>query len=240
LLALGDKDKAEPGFTDFVTGEVRIAHRRKNEAGGLSVHAVLSLKPTRQNGHLYRMVYEDVMGFGRTLIQGFLRSEFKIISDEQAITFKREGDKELKTRPMVELSGHASDKLKNSLKEGRLLHIELIDYIDKVDFDEAKYISTARRDLSLSISKALPQSDSLSFIERARLWAHGQGYESMHVRWRDPEITKPQTAKVDTAKQDAGEAFFVKSAEVSLRAGLPDISDTISDELISKIKDMVD
>jgi organic hydroperoxide reductase OsmC/OhrA len=58
--------------------------------------------------------------------------------------------------------------------------------------------------------------------------------------WRDSQIQKPQTAKVDTAKQDAGEALFIKFAEVKLDTALPDISDAMSDELIKKIKDMVD
>jgi len=122
LFQLGDRDKADPGFTHFLTGKVRIPKRHQDEAGGLSVHAVASLKPAAAGGHLYRMVYEDVTGFGRSVIQGFLRSELKIISDEQELMFVREGHRNVKTRPMVELTGHASDKIKNSLKEGRLLY----------------------------------------------------------------------------------------------------------------------
>lgn len=72
LFSLGDMDKAEPGFTNFLTGEVRIAKRRKNEAGGLSVHGVVSLPPIKKDGHLYRMVYEDVSGFGSNPNSKFL------------------------------------------------------------------------------------------------------------------------------------------------------------------------
>jgi hypothetical protein len=122
LFSLGDRDKADPGFTNFLTGKVRVATHEQDEAGGLSVHAIISLTPTSPKGHIYRMVYEDVTGFGRTLIQDFLRSEFKIISEDQGRTFPREGRGEIKTRPMVELSGHASEKIKESLAEGKLLH----------------------------------------------------------------------------------------------------------------------
>lgn len=241
LFSLGDRDKADPGFTNFKTGKVRIPKRADDEAGGLSVHAVISLKPTQKGGHLYRMVYEDVSGFGRSLIQGFLRAEFKIISDDQGLTFKREGSKEpLKTRPMVELSGHASDRLKDSIKEGRLLHVELINYREKnLGFDESKFIRSVRRDLSLSIGKGLPQGEALKFIEKVKEYARKNDYEAMRVRWKDPQASKAHTAKVDTARADAGEALFVRSAEVTLRQSLPDISDTLSDELISKIKDFV-
>lgn len=241
LFALGDRDKADPGFTHFVTGKVRIPKRQKDEAGGLSVHGVVSLKPTTEGGHLYRMVYEDVTGFGRSLIQGFLRSEFKTISDDQELTFEREGKRNVKTRPMVELTGHASDKLKNSLKQGRLLYIELVDYVEgDFGFDEARYVKQARRDMNLSISKELPQGEALTFVEKVKVFARRNGYDAMRVRWRDPAITKPQTAKVDTAKQDAGEAFFIKSSEVNLRNGLPDISATMSNELINKMKDLLE
>lgn len=241
LFSLGDRDKADPGFTNFKTGKVRIPKRGQDEAGGLSVHAVVALKPTQRGGHLYRMVYEDVQGFGRSLLQGFLRSEFKIIADDQGLTFKREGSKEdLKTRPMVEISGHASDKLKDSIQQGRLLHIELINYKEKdLGFDEAKFISSVRRDMSLSIAKALPQGDALKFLERVKEYAKKNDYEAMRVRWREPQTAKAHTAKVDTARLDAGEAVFVKFAEVKLRQPLPDICDTMSDELISKIKDFV-
>lgn len=241
LFCLGDRDKADPGFTNFKTGKVRIPKRAADEAGGLSVHAVIALRPTQKGGHLYRMVYEDVSGFGRSLLQGFLRAEFKTISDEQDLTFKREGSKEpLKTRPMVELSGHASDKLKDSIKEGRLLHVELINYREKsLGFDEAKFISSVRRDLSLSIGKNLPQGEALKFIERVKEYARKNDYEAMRVRWKEPQASKAHSAKVDTARVDAGEALFVKSAEVTLRQALPDISDTMSDELVSKIKDFV-
>lgn len=53
------------------------------------------------------------------------------------------------------------------------------------------------------------------------------------------QASKAHSDKVDTARADAGEALFVKSAEVTSRQALPDISDTISYELISKIKDFV-
>lgn len=241
LFCLGDRDKADPGFTNFATGKVRIPRRHADEAGGLSVHAVLSLKPTQAGGHLYRMVYEDVSGFGRSLLQGFLRAEFKIISEDRHLTFKRESGGEIKTRPMVELAGHASDRLKDSLSEGRLLHVELIDYVEEdFGFDESKFIKTARRDLNLSISKKLPEGDGLKFVEKVKFYARSKGYESMRVRWRDPSIKKPQSAKVDVAKQDAGEALFVKATEVKLDSPLPDISEEMSDELISKIKNLLD
>ena len=157
------------------------------------------------------------------------------------LTFKREGSKDdLKTRPMVEISGHASDKLKDSIQQGRLLHIELINYKEKnLGFDEAKFISSVRRDMSLSIAKALPQGNALKFLEKVKEYAKKNDYEAMRVRWREPQAAKAHTAKVDTARSDAGEALFVKFAEIKLRQPLPDICDTMSDELISKIKDFV-
>lgn len=241
LLNLGDRDKADPGFTNFATGKVRIPKRHADEAGGLSVHAVLCTRPTQDGGHLYRMVYEDVSGFGRTLIQSFIRSEFKVISEERHLTFRREGGGEIKTRPMVELAGHASDRLRDSLTEGRLLHVDLVDYIEEdFGFDEGKFIKTARRDLSLSISRSLPDGEGLKLIEKLKLYARRKGYGSMRVRWRDPELTRPQSARVDVARQDAGEAVFVKSSEIELDLPLPDISESISDELISKMKNLLD
>lgn len=237
LFCLGDHDKADTGVTHLETGEVRIFEKNEGEVGGLSVHGLIRLKPTKAKGYLYRAVLEDVTGFGRTPIQSFLRSQFKIICDEQEFTFPRDDKRPIKTRPMVELEGHASDKLKNSLKEGRLLHIELIDYAE-VDFgmDEGKFLKTARRGLNVSVSRALPQGDALKMVDKLRLWAHRNGYGTMRVRWKEPTSSRPQSAKVDTAKADAGEAFFIKTAEVSFATPLPDICAEMSDELIAEMK----
>jgi hypothetical protein len=241
LFSLGDKDKAVPGFTNFETGRVRIVPPRAGEAGGLSVHALVCLEPSTKGGHFYRMVYEDVNGFGRSVIQGFLRSEFKIISDEQGLTFRREGGSEVKTRPLVELSGHASDQVKNSLAQGRLLHVELVSYVEKdLGFDEARYIKMARQDISFTIAKSLPEGDGLTLVEKIKVWAFQNGYESMRIRWRDPDMHKPQSAKIDTGRQDAGEALFVKSAEIGLRNSLPDISEQLSDELVKHMATLLE
>ena len=237
LFCLGDQDKADTGVTHFKTGAVRVFEKKEGEVGGLSVHAIVRTRPTKQKGHLYRAVLEDVTGFGRTPIQSFLRSQFKIICDDQEFTFPRDDKRNIKTRPMVELAGHASDKLKNSIENGRLLHIELIDYAD-VDFgmDEDKFLKTARRALNVSVAKSLPQGEALTLIDKVRLWAHRNGYGTMRVRWKEPSSSRPQTAKVDTAKADAGEAFFIKTAEVSFATPLPDICAEMSDELIAEMK----
>lgn len=236
LFCLGDRDKADPGVTNFQTGAVRVFEKEEAEVGGLSAHALIRLSPTKQNGVLYPMMLEDVTGFGRSVIQNFLRGQFRIICDQLDYHFKREGNQKIKTRPMAEMNGHASDQLKNSLDEGRLLNVELVEYIEaKMGFDEAKFIKTARRELSFSISNALPEGDGLKFVEKVKLWAANNGYDTMRVRWKDPEVARTQSAKIETAKQDAGEAFFTKTAEVKVKQSLADICDSISDELVAEM-----
>jgi hypothetical protein len=236
LFCLGDREKADPGVTNVRTGKVRVFQKDTDEVGGLSVHAIVSSVPSRSGSHIYRMVMEDVTGFGRTLLQNFLRSQFRVICDDLGTNFKRDDKREIKTRPMVELVGHASQQLKDSLRQGRLLQIELVDYVEEdFGFDEAKFIKEARRNLSLSISKKLPEGEALKIVEKLKVWAKQEGYDSMRVRWKDPSTTKPQSAKIDTAKQDAGEAFFIRTAEVKFKTPLPDIVEKMSDELIGEM-----
>lgn len=141
---------------------------------------------------------------------------------------------------MVELHGHASQTLKESLATGRLLHVELIDFVEAdLGFDEAVFIKEVRRNLNMSVSKDLPDGEALSFVEKVKAWAKGQGYDAMRVRWKDPETVKPQTAKIDTSKQDAGDAFFIRTAEVKFSTPLADISETISDELVNEMGNLL-
>lgn len=240
LFCLGDREKADPGVTNVRTGKVRVFQKGADEVGGLSVHAIVSSVPAKSGGHVYRMVMEDVTGFGRTLLQNFLRSQFRVICDDLGTNFKRDDKREIKTRPMVELVGHASQQLKESLQQGRLLQVELVDYVEEdFGFDEAKFIKEARRNLNLSISKKLPEGEALKIVEKLKVWAKQQGYDSMRVRWKDPSTTKPQSAKIDTAKQDAGEAFFIRTAEVKFKTPLPDIVEKMSDELIGEMSKLM-
>jgi len=242
LFCLGDREKADPGFTNWTTGKVRVAERNAGETGGLCLHAVLSLEPDKDQLR-YRMVIEDVTGFGRSIIQAFLRHEFRKISEDAGATFERANGNIIKTRPLVELVGHGSDLLKNSLASGRLLNVELVDYVTtNLGFDEAQYIKTARRDLRLSIAKSLPEGEGLTFIEKLQLFARKKGYEKMLIRWRDPSLQKPQNAQLDTdpAKSDASEALFVKSIEIDLDAPLAEVSEDLCDELVKKMKDLVE
>ncbi|TXN66327.1 hypothetical protein [Methylobacterium sp. WL6] len=200
------------------------------------MHAVICLDPTEPKGHLYRMLYEDVSGFGRSFLQGFLRAQFRTICDEMGAHFEREGKREIKTRPMVELHGHAASQLRESLEAGRLLHVELIDYMkSEMDFDEGGFVKAIRRDLSFSVSKALPDGEALTFVERVKAWARNNGYETMRLRWKEENVRRPLTAKVETARQDAGAALFVRTAEIDLDAPLADVSMEVSAELVSKM-----
>jgi len=240
LFCLGDKEKADPGVTNVKTGEVRVFEKKEDEVGGLSVHAVVSMRPTKKGGHLYRMVMEDVTGFGRTIVQSFLRSQFRDICDDQDYTFKRDDKRPVKTRPLVTLNGHASQQLKESLSQGKLLQIELVNYIDEdFGFDEQKFIKETRQNMSLAISRKLPEGEALSIVEKVKVWAKARGYDNMRIRWKDPSTSKPQSAKIDTAKQDAGEAFFIRTAEVKFQTPLSDITDKMSMELINEMKKLL-
>ncbi len=94
--------------------------------------------------------------------------------------------------------------------------------------------------MSFSVSKALPSGEGLRFVERVRAWAERKGYADMRVRWRDPDIMRPQSAKINTAREDAGEALFVKSNEILLRQPLPDISGNMSLELVGEMVNMLE
>lgn len=242
LMTLGDSEKADPGFTNVKTGSVRIPPKDKDERPGLSVHVVIASTPIDEGGHLYKMVCEDVTGFGRTLIQRFIRHEFREISSEQGFVFDRPGSEGLKTRPLVELVAHASDTLKNSLKAGRLLNVELIDNVEENwGFDEGnKYIRQVRRDLNLSVSRMLPKGSGLSLVQKLQKWAKAKNYETMRVRWLPENAGKSQTTQLDVASADAAEAMFVKTTEVMLDEPLPDICAEFSEELVRSMTPMVE
>jgi hypothetical protein len=139
----------------------------------------------------------------------------------------------------VELSGHQSELLRNAIKEGKLLGFELWD--DRVEsggFDERDIVKKQRRELKLSVSPQLSSARYKQAIERVKAWAAKNKYTDMRVRWRDPSVSKPQAVTFPTAKQDAGEALFVKQVEVSVKNPLPQGCDKIRNDLVQRIKEV--
>ncbi len=221
---------------NFKDGSTRVEAKRDNEGGGLSLHALVKKAPTETQGHIYPMLYEDVNGFGRTVLQTFLRSELRRICEELDVTYKKKSGNVVKSRPMLELNGHPSDQLKQSLKNGKLVNIEAVSYsVDDPGMDEgAPYIKSVRHSLSLSIDQ-IPDGESLSVLEKMKIALRKKGYKDLRVRWKELGKSKPLTAKVDTARQDAGEQFFIRSIEINLKDPLPDISDKLCSELVDRM-----
>ena len=237
LLCLADADKSDSGVTNIKTGEVRILDKFDDELGCCCAHLLVNLTPTEKDGYIYNAILEDISGLGKTLIQRFMRTQFRNICNEKDYSFRKETNAEVKTRPLVELAGHASDELVQSLKTGSLQYIELNTYQEiDLGFDEGKYLKSCSRKINISVSKNLPQSDTMTLLEKMRTYAKGAGYDTMRVRWKVPSQTKPQTAKIDTDKTDASEAVFIKTSEIQLINPLEEVSSMICDELINSMQ----
>lgn len=237
LLCLADADKSDSGVTNIKTGEVRILDKFDDELGCCCAHLLVNLTPTEKDGYIYNAILEDISGLGKTLIQSFMRTQFRNICKDTGYSFQREKNDNVKTRPLVELAGHASEELVQSLKTGSLQYIELNNY-HQIDwgFDEGKYLKSSSRKINISVSKKLPQSDTMNFLEKIRTYAKEAGYDTMRVRWKVPSQSKPQTAKIDTDKKDTSEAVFIKTSEIQLINPLEEVSSMICVELINSMQ----
>lgn len=235
LLMLGDRDRADPGFINFDTGKNRIIKKHENEGGALSAHVLLSLDPTEFKGYVYSLTLEDVPGLGRTLLEDFFRYILRKICKDEDRRWKKDGG-EVQQWPDVEVAAHQSQRLRSALEGGGLQAIELVEYI-KADmgFDEAAHVKKKTRRLTINVSREIPKEETMGIIEKVRVYALGENYSEMRLRWKNEAQSKSETAYIPMSRQDVGEALLTRSSEVSLKTILPDCSDDICDELLKKM-----
>ena len=237
LVSLCDLDSADPAFQNFKTGKLRIPPKEEGEGGAVSVHVVLKLDPVNSDSHIYQMVFEDVIGLGKSKIQEILRHQFKVLSKDLGLFYERESGSQVQTRPMVEMAGHQSEYLKNALKDGQPLGIELWNpRVESKGFDESPEIKNMRRELRISVVKDFNPLDFQNVVAKWKEWGKQNDYTNMRVRWRSPSASKPEAATFPTAKQDVGEALFTRQVEVEVVSSLPQACDTMRGDLLSEMK----
>ena len=235
LITLGDRDRADPGFFKFATKKNRIVKKEDDEGGALTAHMLIALTPDPRNKHIHLALLEDVPGLGRSLVQAFLRHLFRRICKEEDRIWQKEDGGEVRTWPAVELAGHQAEKLKHALKRGGLQTIELVRYEQDDEFDEQAFIRKTTQKVLLSVSPELPAGETMNLIQRISAKAAAKKYTDMRVRWRNEDMEKADSAYIPTARQDVGEALFVRSDEVQLDTVLPDCSEDFCNELLRKM-----
>jgi hypothetical protein len=136
----------------------------------------------------------------------------------------------------------ASDTLRQSIRQGSLKEVTLIDAsaLDR-GFDAPAPVKVRRREMSLKVDVPVGQTIE-NVLNQIRPWAREQGFDEMYVRWTRPRTggddenvtaSEPERAKINLAQEDIGETLFAKKEFISLKVPLADLCVEPSEEMLN-------
>ena len=227
LFSIGDPRAANPVFEHADTAVLREIEKEEKEGKAVTAHCLISMKPGKFGRH--RVIVEDVRGLGKTRLREILASELKAASQELGMVRTNNAGDDVDTYIIPDLEGHASEKIKDSLKRGTLSGIWLVDTTAKGKFDEVEGVRIARREIKFDVKDK-------SAIERLKIWGSERDFDQMRLVWNDPEgAGRPERASVDITQQDVAETYFVRQRKVKLSKPLPEAVENLRNEMTKKM-----
>jgi len=234
LIQYADKNASDPVFSNLMTGELRVEPKLLGEGVAVSAHMMISLTPQKNNPSEYLTLLEDVPGIGKTMIEHFLTSEFKEVSD---FVFEDDKNRVRQCRPIVKMEGHMSQTLQESLERGHLQGFELVRYGKRVDFDEFAYTTDVTYTANIKCVQT-GGGGAVDLIKRVSAIAKKKKYTEMRVRYKRPE-GRTQTVSIPTGREDAINTLFTRMDLIKVRNPLPQCSPLINEEVLGKLKGLL-
>lgn len=235
LIQLADKNGSDPVFANLITGELRTEPKLAGEGIAVSAHLVISLVPTAKGGCCYVAAMEDVPGINKTKTVPFL---IALIKDCFSGTRYIDGDtgREKSCRPTLDLIGHPTETLEESLEESTLKGITLIK-CEKRDggLDDDGYTQVVERTLKLQVVRQ-PESGAgkIKLLHDLKNRYMREDFTQLRVTYKRLEGDKQETKRLDKL-EDAAHALFTKQELVSLDGDIKQCEAEPHKELCTKM-----
>lgn len=182
LFQYANREASDPAFANLKTGVSRIAKKAADEGLGATAHVLIE-KTTRNEAfpYTYAAVIEEVPGITRALLSQALTFFFK----DCGFTYQKpDGKNDLKCRPIVDLSFHASSTLEKTLATGYLSGIVASRKASKNALDEEGLIEVEEEILKIS-TKFKRGEKAVQAVKKAYDKLRGMGYGTMRITYKD-------------------------------------------------------
>ncbi|PNM24628.1 hypothetical protein A6J66_010805 [Yersinia enterocolitica] len=214
LFQYANSEASDPHFANKKTGESRKADRADDEAPAITCH--ICIKHTPHNAELfpdlYKAIVEEVPGLTKSLISSALTW---MISESTNYTFERkEGNKsrEIKCRPIINITPYASKTLQESLKTGVLTGMTAVRYKNNKKLDEDGDIHVIQETMILAFKKTRGQK-AIDLVKKASDLVRGMEYSNLKL-----------------TRKDQNKRVISDEIDVSYEKSIEDIADTIFSE----------
>lgn len=233
LLQFADKNVSEPAFLQLTTGTVRVSEKDDEEGIAVSAHIIISLVETKPDTQSYLFLAEQVPGLHRTLMQRFLRHEFREISDAMNLTFIDMQGREKSRRPLPQLTGYPSTPLQEALETGILKEFSFVKHIpNNQDIDNPAYVREEVRKTTLKIDSAHVQQDKFDIVRTLLRRARSEDAQNIRVKFKDVDADREHTISLDETDD---QMRIVKSDKVQLNTPIGTCEDHLHGGIIEQM-----
>jgi hypothetical protein len=240
LLQFADTTASDPAYVLIPTGKVRIGEREEEEGVGVSAHLMISLTETKPDTVSYLCLVEHVPGLNRTLIQRFLRYQFREVSENILLTYKNLKGQDSRYRPLVTLDPYPSVSMAEAMRTGELKEFMFIRRVPVKHMDELTYVRERIERVSLAITPDQTFQGRLKAMGELMNFAKEQDGQDIRIRYRDTEEQKDHTVSLDqSTNNDNQQSLLVKSYKVAVGDPLNDCADQLHEGIIERMFELM-
>lgn len=174
LILRGDIHASNPYFRDRATGQGRAVTRTATEDGERAAHLVISLDQEAGQQGVYLGHLEGVQGISHRQVQGLLNAVLKRAIASNSATFEfpdtggakaRDGSAKMHSYvPTLELEGHLADSVVQSIEQGVVSTITLIDRRANARLGGSQFLVEKEKYLVVRADPNIPRQGRLDAI----------------------------------------------------------------------------
>lgn len=240
LISVNDKASPDSVYGDFKTGEKIINKKSPTQGGMHSVHLLVSTDPYKPDTYFCLVEYGPKLNQSniKLLLNHVLHDEY--VANHERFSYpdpsgrkKRDGSHHrIGFLPRIELIGHPSKELIQSLESGRLNSIVLLSDKEESDFAGNPYLVIKEHQLHIGIKPNLPKSNRFQALREA-VSTESERYASARVSFKGADGS-PQSVKFNIDDGSIIDTRFVKSEIITgITPPLADACTDIARQLVS-------
>lgn len=243
LLQYANANASDPHFANKKTGVSRKANRDVDEAPAVTAHICIKHTPRDKNlfPDLYKVLVEEVPGLTKSLMASALTW---MIDESTNYTFTRnDGDKprEIKCRPIINISPYASKTLKESLSTGMLTGMTAVRYKNNKQLDDDGDINIVQESMVLSFKKTTGQK-ALDLVKKTSDIVRGMEYSDLKITRKDKN-RRTHSDEIDVSYEksieDIADTIFAEKEKIILNKQIEVCEKNIHAQLAGKMKTLL-
>jgi hypothetical protein len=203
LFTVLDADAADAAYRNLGTLQQRTIKKAVDEGGAISAHLVIDLR-AKPNSDRYSVALERIEGVSRTRILPFLEHLLLTLVGKVDVPVD---DGMIQVDPVLEMDAMPSASLQQSLSQGVLKGIELVQIRRRGRLDEGQAFDEAQRAIIFRIPPKTTGNLAQQVLRGISRSSEYSEYPEIRVRWERPDGREQSITAVRDEAELLSQAF---------------------------------